>query len=127
MINRENGFTYPLTLCLLLVFLVFLTMQVDQLLMERKLAHESATIQQEEYYFLSSIKKVEALYQTVETIPLKGGWTFSNGTMEYQAEAPTGGVQKVTFNLVLNTGIAVTGRGSFDVVTKKLTKWTEVK
>jgi hypothetical protein len=125
--NKEKGFTYPLTLCLLLFFLVFLTMHVDQLLMERRIAHETAAIQQEEYYFLSSVKKVEALYQAGETLPVKGGWTYRNGTMEYQAEAPTGGVQKVTFNLVLNSGIAVSGRGSFDVVTKKLTKWTEIK
>ncbi|MGG3561009.1 hypothetical protein ABES03_05265 [Neobacillus rhizosphaerae] len=93
--NKEKGFTYPLTLCLLLFFLLFLAMHVDQLLIERKLAHETADIQQEEYYFLSSIKKVEVLYQTVETLPVRGGWTYSNGTMEYQAEAPTSGSKRL--------------------------------
>lgn len=125
--NSEKGFTYPLTLCLLIVFLLFFSMHVDQLLMERKIAHETSSIQQEEYYFLSSVKKVEALYQSGAALPLKGSWLYSNGSMVYQADLPIGNTQKVTFNLVLNSGIAVSGSGSFDLVTKKLTKWMEVK
>lgn len=125
--NSETGFTYPLTLCFLIVFLLFFSMHVDQLLMEKKIAHETTAIQQEEYYFLSSVKKVEALYQTGEPLPVKGGWTYTEGRMTYQADLPVGNIQKVTFNLVLNNGIAVSGRGFFDVLTKKLTKWTEAK
>src|SRR3954454_24775575 len=82
--NSEHGFTYPLTLCTLLLFLIFFSMHIEQLLSERKMAIETKEIQMQEYYFLSSAKKVESLYQTRGTMPAKGTLAYINGTMNYR-------------------------------------------
>lgn len=125
--NNERGFTYPLTLCIVILFLLFFSMHVEKLLTKRKLAHETAAILQQEYYFLSSVKKVEKLFQSGGTIPAKGTIIYLKGTMEYQAETPIGFVQKVNFTVRLDSNEAVIGRGFFDTRSKKLIKWVELK
>ncbi|MBO0959516.1 hypothetical protein J1P26_07185 [Neobacillus sp. MM2021_6] len=124
--NNEQGFTYPLVLCLLIIFLLFFSMQMEQLQTERKMAHETAMIHQEEYYLLSSVKKIEWQFQTSGTISTKGTIIYKNGTMNYQADPPSGFVQKVNFSLSLKSGESIFGRGLFDTRSKKLVKWVEV-
>ena len=121
--NNENGFTYPLTLCLLIIFLSFFSVRTEQFLSESKMAHEKNTILQEEYYFLSSVKKLEGIFQKSGTLPSKGTISFVKITMDYQTETPTGYVQKVNFTLHLAGDTTVIGKGFFDTRTKKLTKW----
>ncbi|MEH7074027.1 competence type IV pilus minor pilin ComGG [Neobacillus drentensis] len=126
--NNEKGFTYPLTLCLLILFLLFFSGRVEQLLSGRKMAQETKIIQLEEYYFLSSVKKVEVIFQKSGTLPIKGTFKFGKGTMDYQSETPIGYSQKVNFTLQLNIGkVTANGRGYFDTRTKRLTKWLEFK
>lgn len=121
--NNENGFTYPFTLCLLIIFFSFFSVQTEQFLSESKMAHEKNTILQGDYYFLSSVKRLEGIFQKSGTLPSKGTISFINSTMDYQAEAPTGYVQKVNFTLHLAGDKTAIGRGFFDTRTKKLTKW----
>jgi hypothetical protein len=121
---NEHGFTYPLTLCLLLLFLLFFSLQVERLLTERKVAHETELVMREEYYFLSSVKKLEATFQTKGILPVSGIFTYQKGWMDFKTDAPSGYSQRVTFSLSLQTGEKVTGRGYFDTRTKKLIKWT---
>ena len=87
------------------------------------MAQEKNTVLQEEYYFLSSVKKLEEIFQKNGTLPSKGTITFINSTLDYQAETPTGYVQKVNFTLHLTGDTTAIGRGFFDTRTKKLTKW----
>lgn len=124
--NSEKGFTYPLTLCLLILFLFFFSMRVDQLLSKRMIARETSVILQEEYYYLSSVKKIENLLQSSGSIPAKGVIPYWNGTMTYEANAPIGYSQKVQFSLQMKTGETVTGYGTFDTRSKKLIKWQEL-
>jgi hypothetical protein len=121
---NEKGFTYPLTLCLLLLFLLFFSMQLERSLTQRKLAHETGIVMQEEYYFLSSVKKLEAVFQAQGTLPVKDIITYRKGWVDVQSEAPSSSSQRVTFTLYLTSGEKVTGRGYFDTRTKKLIKWT---
>ncbi|WP_180247414.1 competence type IV pilus minor pilin ComGG [Bacillus sp. AFS031507] len=126
--NNEKGFTYPLTLCLIIIFLLFFSVRIEQLLSERKMAHETAIILQEEYYFLSSVKKVEVIFQKSGILPVKGTISFVNGTMDYKAETPNGYVQKVNFTLhLLAVDKTFIGRGYFDTRTKRLSNWVELK
>ncbi|WP_419956139.1 competence type IV pilus minor pilin ComGG [Neobacillus niacini] len=124
--NNEQGFTYPLTLAMLLLFLSLFSFRVDQLLTERKLAHETNLILQEEYYFHSSVKKVEEIMQLGGVIPSKGTFTYLNGSMGFQADIPIGTIQKINFTLKMHTGETVVGRGFFDITSKKMIKWTEI-
>ncbi|MFJ5718311.1 competence type IV pilus minor pilin ComGG [Neobacillus sp. NPDC093127] len=125
--NNQKGFTYPLTLCLLVLFLLFFSMHIERLQSKRMMAHETAAILQQEYYFLSSVKKIEVIFQAGGSIPSKGTITYINGTMDYQAETPSGYVQKVNFTLRTKAGDAIFCRGFFDTRTKKLIKWVELK
>ncbi|ETI67329.1 competence type IV pilus minor pilin ComGG [Neobacillus vireti] len=123
--NNQQGFTYPLTLCLLFLFIMFFSMHIERLQTERMLAHETAAILQQEYYFLSSVKKIEVIFQSGGSIPSKGTIIYLNGTMNYQAETPSGYVQKVIFTLRTKEEESIIGRGFFDTRTKKLIKWVE--
>ncbi|MEH7417695.1 competence type IV pilus minor pilin ComGG [Neobacillus drentensis] len=125
--RNENGFTYPLTLCTLLLFLIFFSMHIEQLLSERKMALETTEILKQEYYFLSSAKKVESIYQLRSTIPAKGTFVYANGTMNYRVENPSSLIQIVDFTLILDSHDAIAGYGYFDSRSKTLIKWLEVK
>jgi len=125
--NQEKGFTYPLTLCLLIVFILFFSMQVDRLVSERKIAYESQAILQEEYYFLSSVKKIEAMLLTAGSIPSTGAFQYKNGRIQFTTEPVSGTIQKVNFTLSLHSGHRIIGQGTFDTRTKKLTNWFELK
>ena len=122
----ENGFTYPFTLIVLLLFLTFFSVQVEALLTERKMAHETSIILQQEYYILSTIKKVEYLYQSRTTIPAKGSIPYVHGIMEYQSEKPLGTVQLINFTLRLHSGEAIIASGYFDTRLKHIIKWVEL-
>ncbi|MCM3729780.1 ComGG family competence protein [Neobacillus cucumis] len=125
--KHESGFTYPLTLCTLLLFLIFFSMNIEQLLSERKMTGETTEILKQEYYFLSSAKKVESLYQSRGIIPAKGTFMYVNGTMDYRAETPTAYIQIVDFTLVLRSREPIVGYGYFDTRSKTMIKWEEAK
>lgn len=105
---------------------MFFSIHVEKLLSERKMAHETATILQEEYYYLTSVKKMESLFQSGGSIPVKGTLLYHRGNMAYQAEAPAGYVQRVNFTLTMNSGETLNGIGFFDTRSRKLIKWVEM-
>jgi hypothetical protein len=124
--SKEQGFTYPLTLVVLILFLTLFSFRVEQLLTERKMSYETAVILQEEYYFHSSFKKIEKIMQSGGGIPAKGSFPYLKGSMSYLAHSPIGNIQKVTFTLKMHTGETVGGHGFFDTTSKKMIKWAEI-
>jgi hypothetical protein len=125
MIKNQKGFTYALTLSILISFLVFFSIQVQQLLVEKKVYHETKIIIQQEYYMLVSVKKMEAKFQSGETIATKGTFQFHNGHVDYTADTPSGSTQRITFTLKLHSGETATGFGYYDRSLKKIIKWIE--
>ena len=124
--RNEKGFTYPLTLVMLLLFLLVFSFKVEQLLTERKLAHETAIILQEEYYFHTSVKKIEKVLQSDGTVPVQGKFSYLYGEVTYQAAAPSGSLQNILFTLRMKSGETVVARGFFDTNLKRLMKWVEL-
>jgi hypothetical protein len=125
MLTNEKGFTLPLTLSIMIVFILFLTFQVEQLLTERKMFHETKSILQQEYYMLVSIKKIEKQLVTGETLPAKGKMNYLYGNIDYQIDLPSGNTQKITLSLVLTSGETAWGYGYYDKNAKKIIKWVE--
>lgn len=123
--SNQRGFTYPLTLAILLSFLIFFSFQVEQLLTEKKMFQETKKIWLEEYYMLVSVKKIEGQLEAGEPISPKGTFHYLKGFVNYQADSPTMSTQKITFTLQLNTGETAIGFGYYDKNMKKLTKWQE--
>jgi hypothetical protein len=120
--SREQGFTYPLTLVVLILFLSIFSFRVEQLLSERKMSYETNVILQEEYYFHSSFKKIEKILQSGGVISGRGSFSYQKGTMGYQADIPIGSVQKIHFTLKMYTGETVAVRCYFDIAAKKMIK-----
>lgn len=123
--NNENGFTYPLTLSVLIVFLIFFSVCVEQLQSERKMAHETKKILIQEYYMMSSAKKIEKMIQNGESIQINGVFNYKDGKMDYLPTPPLDGIQKVTFSLQLESGEVASGIGYYDINVKKMSKWVE--
>jgi hypothetical protein len=124
--RNEKGFTYPLTLVMLLLFLLVFSFKVEQLLTERKMIHETAVILQQEYYLHTSVKKIEKVLQSAETLPTQGKYLYLNGEVTYQTSAPSGSLQNILFTLRMKTGETVVARGFFDTNMKRLLKWSEL-
>ncbi|WP_042458345.1 competence type IV pilus minor pilin ComGG [Neobacillus dielmonensis] len=124
--RRDAGFTYPLTLCLLIIFILFFSMQIEQFMANRKLSHETGTILLEEYYLHASVIKVEGLLQKEGTIPARGTYDFQKGGIVFIPETINGNVQSVNFTLTLQSGEIVIGRGYFDMNLKKFIRWVEL-
>jgi hypothetical protein len=124
--NNEKGFTYPLTLVVLILFLSFFSFRVEQLLAERRLWYETTVILQEEYYFNSTFKKIEKIMKSGSVIPAQGAFPYLKGSVSYKTESTIGTVQKIYFILKMNTGETVGGRGFFDIASKKMIKWIEI-
>ena len=125
MIKNEQGFTYPLTLSVLIIFLLFFSIRVEQLLSERKMARETKKILVQEYYMLSSAKKLEKSIQKGETLQSKGIFSYKYGKMNFQTNLPLNNVQEISFTLHLDTGEISKGIGYYDIDSKKMVNWIE--
>lgn len=126
MINNQKGFTYPLTLSLLIVFLFFFSIRGGQLLNERRLFQVTQVLQQQEYYMLTSERKVRKIFQSGGSSAVADGtFTYQHGKMNYHADAPSGTTQKVTFTLQMNSGEVTLSYAFYDINTRALVKWIE--
>lgn len=127
MIRNENGFTYPLTLSLLIVFLLFFSVRVELLLTERKFIHDTQTTYLQEYYMLTTEKKIEKLLKSggSNALPVNGTYTYREGVMEYIADPPVGSSQRIAFTLHLNSGEVTRSYGYFDIQNNTILKWIE--
>lgn len=127
MIHNQQGFTYPLTLSLLIIFLFFLSIRYEQLLTERKIVENSRTMMKQEYYLLLSVNKISKSLQSGNEgiLQASGSFAYREGKVNYQVSAPVGSTEKVTFTLLLNSGETRTVSGYFNLDSKKLVKWVE--
>ncbi|AGK54879.1 competence type IV pilus minor pilin ComGG [Bacillus sp. 1NLA3E] len=124
MFINQKGFTYPLSLCMLLLFSTFVLLHTQLYLNEKKLAHETETILNQEYYLLSSVRKIESQLRNGEPINNSGVLSFREGKVDYIKE-DLGVSLKITFTMTLNTGEKSIGFGYYDKNLKKMIKWVE--
>jgi len=126
MSKNESGFTYPLTLCMVIIFALFVTTRVEGLLMERKMLKETESILKQEYYMMDAVKKTEKTLQSIGPVQLNGTYQYSSGHLSYHSDAPVGKSVKITFSLQLDSGLVITGYGYYDTSAKKMVKWVEM-
>lgn len=86
--------------------------------------HESKVIFQQEYYMLSTVKKVENMLQSGKAVQA-GTFHYQLGSVSYLADAPSDSVQRITFSLKPHSGATGLGYGYYDTNTKKVIKWIE--
>ncbi|RDU35130.1 hypothetical protein DRW41_19460 [Neobacillus piezotolerans] len=123
MANSKGGFTYPLTLAVLLAISVTLAAASELLLIESRMAKETESIMLQEYYMVSSLKKIEKSMQ--EGVLAGGSHSYRRGVAAYSVSPATPGVLKITISVRVDGGIPVEGYGYYDSTLKRMVKWME--
>lgn len=121
---NEKGFMYPLTLCVLLLFSIFITLQVEHYVIQAKFVNDVKFSEKKQYYFLLSLKKMEELLNE-EAIVTTGYFYFKGGTVNYKVEGTQASILKVTFKFDFGMSKEVIGYGYYDKHLKKMIKWTD--
>ncbi|AIE60713.1 competence type IV pilus minor pilin ComGG [Bacillus methanolicus] len=126
MINNERGFTFPLSYSLFLVLSVFLLIHAEQFLSEKKLLRETESILKQEYYMMSSVKKMEKMLQEKnEFNTINGVFQYTHGEVDYQVNHVTNSIIQATFRLKLDSGEEYLGFVFYDKDLRKMIKWVE--
>ncbi|WP_409270641.1 competence type IV pilus minor pilin ComGG [Neobacillus sp. SCS-31] len=121
----NGGFTYPLTLAVLLAISVTLTAASELLLIETRMAKEIETIQIQEYYMISSLKKIEKSFQEGSGTATGGSFAYRRGLVAYTVSTASPGTLKITISVKVDGAIPVEGYGYYDIPLKKMVKWME--
>lgn len=124
MLKNDKGFTYPLSLCMLLLISTFVIVHSQLFLNEKRLKQETDTILAQEYYYLFCVRKVETQLQNGEMLQNPGVILLSDGRMDFTIE-DTGTLLKITFNLTLSSGEKAIGFAYYNKTQKKMVKWVE--
>jgi len=120
----EQGFTYPLSLCILVFFSLFLLILVDQNMVERRFLAETEKILVSEYYLQLAV--IEAEQQLDEQkLDQKGSFEYKRGEVNFVRKVLTQGVEEITFTLRLETGEQWIGVAHYDWGKRQLVKWIE--
>ena len=83
MLRNQKGFTYPLTLCLLILLSTTLTIQIEQYITEKRMLNETETILKQDYYFLSTIELLQSQIAISDPMPTTGFLDFNDGQISY--------------------------------------------
>ncbi|MBY0096396.1 competence type IV pilus minor pilin ComGG [Mesobacillus maritimus] len=120
----EKGFTYPLSLGVLVFISLFLLMLVEQNGIERRFFKETETILLVEYYFQASVVEAEQLFNKDELAQL-GTFEYKNGEVRFTRRHLSQVLEEVTLTLKLNTGEQWVAIVQYDRVKQKFVKWIE--
>ncbi|MEW9107722.1 competence type IV pilus minor pilin ComGG [Cytobacillus gottheilii] len=124
MIREENGFTYPLTLALLLLVSFLLTLHLELYLNEKRIIVEENALLQQEYYYFRTFHHVEELLQT-KNHNMNGVLAFNHGRVAYHTEQMNNNQLRIIYELNLEDEYQLTAYSYYDQDTKQMTRWIE--
>ncbi len=125
MLRNEKGFTYPLTFSIILLVALLLTMHIEFYLSELRFLQESEALLKQEYYLLSSMKRMEDILIAEDEDQYSGVFSYSDGDVRYETAKVTDTLMMSTFNLRMGTNIEMLAYGYFDTKEGKMIKWLE--
>ncbi|MEH7124509.1 competence type IV pilus minor pilin ComGG [Bacillus sp. JJ1773] len=125
MLRNEKGFTYPLTFSIILLVALLLTMHIEFYLSEIRFLQESEALLKQEYYLLSSMKRMEDILRAEDEDQYTGVFSYSDGDVRYETDKLTDTLLMSTFNLHMGTKIEMLAYGYFDTEEGKMIKWIE--
>lgn len=86
---------------------------------------ETETILKQDYYLLSSVRKVETILATnVETVN-SGSFEFYDGHADYQLKKITDTIWEINIQLMTGKKITITGIAYYDSDRQKVIQWIE--
>jgi hypothetical protein len=126
MLRNQSGFTYPLTLCVFLLFSTVVMIHIEQYVMESRMLKETETILKQDYYLLSAVRIIETALAVDGDTKGSGSIMFYDGQADYVIIELTAQLWEIRINL--QTGIDqidISGLAYYDTDVKKIIKWTE--
>ena len=127
MLRNQKGFTYPLTLCLLILFSTTLTIQIDQYLSEKRMLNETESILKQDYYFLSTIELLQSQIAISDPMPTTGFLDFNDGQISYTIVELSERELEIKLVLTMTGGNGeVEGYAFYDKSLGKIVTWNEM-
>jgi ComG operon protein 7 (ComGG) len=127
MLRNQKGFTYPLTLCLLILLSTALTIQIGQYIGEKRMLNETENILKQDYYFLSTIEWLQFQLALSDPITTTGSLDYKDGQVSYTiVELSEKELEiKLALTMKQENGV-IAGSAFYDKELGKIVKWDEV-
>jgi ComG operon protein 7 len=127
MLRNQKGFTYPLTLCLLILLSTTLTIQIEQYITEKRMLNETETILKQDYYFLSTIELLQSEIAISNPMPTIGFLDFNDGQISYTIVELSERELEIKLVLTMKRGNGeVEGSAFYDKNLGKIVAWNEM-
>ncbi|WP_264738536.1 competence type IV pilus minor pilin ComGG [Cytobacillus firmus] len=125
MYRNQEGFSYPLTLAIILAALFLLTIQLDQFISEKRIVNQAETVMMQEYYLLCSFKKTEKMLRENINPEKSGIYSFKNGSVSYEISQVATSLIQITFKTKIGSDKEIFGYAYYDTDLQKMIKWIE--
>ena len=125
MLRNEKGFTYPLTLCMFILFSMMLAIHIDQYVIEKRMFIETETILKQDYYLLSCVRKVETILATNSEKVNSGSFEFYDGHADFQIKKKTDTILEINIQLMTGKKLVIIGMAYYDTDKQKVIQWIE--
>ena len=127
MLRNQKGFTYPLTLCLLILLSTTLTIQIEQYITEKRMLNETESILKQDYYFLSTIELLQSQIAISDPMPTTGFLDFNDGQISYTIVELSEREIEIKLILTMKRGNGeVEGSAFYDKSLGKIVTWNEM-
>lgn len=127
MLRNQKGFTYPLTLCLLILLSTTLTIQIEQYITEKRMLNETESILKQDYYFLSTIELLQSQIAISDSMPTTGFLDFNDGQISYTIVELSERELEIKLILTMKRGNGeVEGSAFYDKSLGKIVAWNEM-
>lgn len=127
MLRNQNGFTYPITLCLIILLSTVLVMRVEHFLAEKRMFQETEMILKQDYYLLSAMEQLNSYLSVDDKVENNGTFEFKNGVVEYQMIEQTEELLDINITIKLEGNDAVfKGVAIYNRNLNKIINWFEV-
>ena len=127
MLRNQKGFTYPLTLCLLILLSTTLIIQIEQYITEKKMLNETETILKQDYYFLSTIEWLQSQLALSDPITPTGSLDYHDGQVSYTIVELSEKELEIKLTVTMKRGnVVVVGSAFYDKGLGKIVKWNEI-
>ena len=127
MLRNQKGFTYPVTLCLLILLSTVLTIQIEQYITEKRMLNQTGTILKQDYYFLSTIELLQSQIAISDSMPTTGFLDFNDGQISYTIVELSERELEIKLVLTMKRGNGeVEGSAFYDKNLGKIVAWNEM-
>lgn len=125
-IGNECGFSFPVTLCLLMLFVFTLSFQAAQLVAVKGFYKEILQYEKNQYYFLLALKETEKyLAETGDNYDKEGRFTYRDCTVNYRIQEVESDRLQILYSLFFAGRPEVNGVAYYDKHLKRIVKWFE--